>query len=619
MDNQTYLDMCQTILKNNDWYCKISINNITRFYIDFYKFVDQAFSQGVISLDLRDFIRTKHPKTATFYSLPKVHKNKTPIPGRPIVSGIGSISENLSQVIDAHLQPYVTSLPSFTKDTMHFLQTIEGCMLCDQAFLVSIDVEALYSSIPHEKGLSAIEEVLTRGHMFTPDFNDFLIKGLRYILYHNFFSFDRSHYLQVQGVAMGTCCAPSYANLYLGEWERSLPDDDNLVVYLRHIKLWRRYIDDIFIVWDGPEEDLLAFFNALNINDFNLTFTMIHDKNTLTFLDVKLFIDPDRYLRSTLFRKATAGNTILHFDSHHPIPLKSSIPYGQYLRLRRNCSTDSLFREEADQLQTRLLTRGYSRKCLRRAYNRSSTQLRNDLLSKKKTITDFKSETTRPVFRYSLQHKAIKDIIQKHWTILTDDPKINPFITTHPSIIHRRAMSIRDSLVSSEFKDTTNEKLRCSLPGTFQCGHCSCCYLIRREKTFSLPNGETFKPKYFVNCRTRGVVYLMECECGAYYIGKTKQEFQKRISKHKYSMTIGNIYLPIGRHVALSHNYRVPHVSFAALDHVLVPDRGGDWNKTLLQREQKWIFRLGATQQPGLNDALSFAPFLKGFTSGKTQ
>lgn len=96
-------------------------------------------------------------------------------------------------------------------------------------------------------------------------------------------------------------------------------------------------------------------------------------------------------------------------------------------------------------------------------------------------------------------------------------------------------------------------------------------------------------------------------------------DFWRRVSKHVYSMEIGNRYLPIGRHVVLEHNHKVPKVSFTALDQIHIPDRGGDWNKILLQHEQRWIFKLQAMTFPGLNESISFAPFLRGFASGKTQ
>lgn len=130
--------------------------------------------------------------------------------------------------------------------------------------------------------------------------------------------------------------------------------------------------------------------------------------------------------------------------------------------------------------------------------------------------------------------------------------------------------------------------------------------------------GRAFKPSHFVNCQTCRVVYLMVCECGAYYIGKTKQVFWRHISQHVFSMQIGNRHLPIDRHAVLENNYKVPKISFTALDRVHIPDRGGDWNKILLQLEQRWIFRLQATSFPGLNKSIFFTPFLRGFSSGKT-
>lgn len=81
---------------------------------------------------------------------------------------------------------------------------------------------------------------------------------------------------------------------------------------------------------------------------------------------------------------------------------------------------------------------------------------------------------------------------------------------------------------------------------------------------------------------------------------------QINFSMHVYNMQIGNCYLPIGRHMVLTHNYRVLRDTFT-LDLVHILDRGGDWNKTLLQHEQRWIFRLQTTCHPGLNKSISYA------------
>lgn len=135
----------------------------------------------------------------------------------PIVSGNGGITENLSRVIDAYLQPFVLTLPSFIKDTI--LQKIDELSYTDESILVAIDIEALYSSIPNTKGLTAISRILKQGSRYDTALNEFINDGLEFILHHNSFLFDGSQYFQVQGVqgvAMGTRCAPSYVNLYLG-------------------------------------------------------------------------------------------------------------------------------------------------------------------------------------------------------------------------------------------------------------------------------------------------------------------------------------------------------------------------------------------------------------------
>lgn len=143
-------------------------------------------------------------------------------------------------------------------------------------------------------------------------------------------------------------------------------------------------------------------------------------------------------------------------------------------------------------------------------------------------------------------------------------------------------MSLKDKLVQSDFKEVLSKE-HCPAQGTFPCGHCSRCPLMRKEKSFLLPNGETFRPLHFAICQTHALVYLMLCEFNACYIGKTKRQFWRCIAKHVYNMQISNQYLPLGRHVVSEHNYKMPKISSVAIDRIHILIRDSDWNRSLLQ------------------------------------
>lgn len=66
-------------------------------------------------------------------------------------------------------------------------------------------------------------------------------------------------------------------------------------------------------------------------------------QSNISFLDLVISIDAQGKLDSSLYRKPSAGNTILHAQSSHPVSLVKSIPYSQYLRVKWNCSKDSDF------------------------------------------------------------------------------------------------------------------------------------------------------------------------------------------------------------------------------------------------------------------------------------
>ena len=45
-------------------------------------------------------------------------------PGRPIVSAVGSPTDDMSELVDHFIQPFVPNIPSYIRDTQDFLDKL---------------------------------------------------------------------------------------------------------------------------------------------------------------------------------------------------------------------------------------------------------------------------------------------------------------------------------------------------------------------------------------------------------------------------------------------------------------------------------------------------------------
>ncbi|KAJ1173793.1 hypothetical protein NDU88_005619 [Pleurodeles waltl] len=164
---------------------------------------------------------------------------------------------------------------------------------------------------------------------------------------------------------MDSTFAPSLACLYVDNFERQVVlHEDNL--FLQQIKLWKRYIDDILLVWTGTKEEAHTFPNWLNTANPFLNFTVTIGDNRLPFLDLLIY-ENDGALATEVYYKLTDRNNLLQFQSFHPQALKENLPVRQFLRLRRNCSTLTDYHKHADKLATKLQAKESGQKSLQKS------------------------------------------------------------------------------------------------------------------------------------------------------------------------------------------------------------------------------------------------------------
>ena len=99
---------------------------------------------------------------------------------------------------------------------------------------------------------------------------------------------------------MGTKLALSFANLFMGYFEERFVSP-----YRKQPFLWKRFIDDIFIIWTYCPEELSKFVTNINSVHETIKFTCEHSVQSVDILDITIQLSGNNPLKTTLFCKPT--------------------------------------------------------------------------------------------------------------------------------------------------------------------------------------------------------------------------------------------------------------------------------------------------------------------------
>ena len=90
-------------------------------------------------------------------------------------------------------------------------------------------------------------------------------------------------------------------------------------------KMFLRFIDDLFMIWTGSEQELLDFMRGLNKKHPSIKFEFKYSETKIEFLGVLVYKDNNNMLQTTIYRKQTDRQNYLDARSEHPKLLKDSI------------------------------------------------------------------------------------------------------------------------------------------------------------------------------------------------------------------------------------------------------------------------------------------------------
>lgn len=293
----------------------------------------------------------------SIYLLIKVHK-ASGLCGRPIVPATRWLTTPPSVLVDHLLQQIFRekNVEHIVKDTKSLVHELEHLQLpTDSGVFVTADIASLYTNIDTEMGLRLVRKFLTEQNT-PPRITELIMSLLTFVMTNSYLQFNGKTYLQIDGTAMGTACAPIYANIVVYMMEKKVIEDMSASIYL-----YRRFLDDVFAYLEPSAVD--TFKTRMNSLDPKLRFEFVDHETEASFLDLRIH-KGKRFSLLQIFdlsvhQKKMNLYLYIPFPSFHTEATRKSFIQTELMRYIRNSSDEDDFNQLRDIFYIRLRDRGY--------------------------------------------------------------------------------------------------------------------------------------------------------------------------------------------------------------------------------------------------------------------
>ena len=568
LNKDAYLKEAYRQLDNTNYYRKLDEPIYPKNVPRINEILEEMASMKIISHKQLLFLHAQTTDRArVFYLLPKIHKprEKWPQPnlmpeGRPIVSDCSSESYRVSQYIDSFIRPISIRHPSYIKDTYDFVNKIRHQRIPKNALLVTGDVSAFYTNMKLNRVMSTTRDALKK-HPVPGRPDAHLLRLLELTLNNNDFEFNGQFYLQTCGTAMGKTYAPGLADIYMQEI-----DEGATTGYFIKPLLFYRYLDDIFFVWTGSEDELMEYERYLNNLVDGITIKLCYSAVSVDFLDTTIYKHEESetdVLYTRVFFKPTDTHQLHEKSSFHPRHVAKGVLKSQVLRFKRISTTYADYCDTCNILFRSLALRHYSKRMMRK--------MKTDVWHTDDHQLTVLNEVTNPkplpiIIPYNdigvqLSHQW-KTVINKN-NLFDDYRLITAFCT---------GQNIRRKLVHSKLNLESSRPAQPNIELHTGCNRCTnirckACNFITTGKNFkSSANQKQFNVIGSINCKTCNIIYLITCrKCKLQYVGETGRQLADRINDH-LSMIRNRKDTPVGLHFNMP-SHTINHFSVMGIEH----------------------------------------------------
>ena len=176
---------------------------------------------------------------------------------------------------------------------------------------------------------------------------------------------------------------------------------------LERILLWKRFIDDVLMLFRGTKADcetLVTWLNSLMPGTVKFKFEFSYEK--IEFLDLEIRIEGGK-LVTNLFIKPTNEQIYLDYNSNHPEHCKQGIPYSQALRIMERCATTTDRDTHFTNLESKLVQRNYPQELVTQQIARAKTKERKGLIFQQRKNKAKSDDKVRLIFTHGAANPPI--------------------------------------------------------------------------------------------------------------------------------------------------------------------------------------------------------------------
>jgi Reverse transcriptase (RNA-dependent DNA polymerase) len=354
----------------------------------------------------------QNSSNGVFYILPKLHKGK--LDSRPICANSNHPTKAISEYLHSLMLPIARNSLSFLDNSLELTKLLNCVSTNSSTLIITADIKSLYTRIPTIEGPSLVANVIRNENISANTIETLL----SLVLKNNIFTFNNNFYRQKNGTAMGTIMAPSYANCFL-----KAKEEPGLRTWLTpghpNVKLFKRYIDDILVIFNNNDNKLPQFLNDMRSAYHPLELTFKIGKTSITYLDTELTInDSLNKIDYELHRKPCNNKSYTPANSNHPNHMLENTVFNDYLRAHRLCNSQLKLLKHTSIITAKAIKRGYKKKTLKRLLH----QARNKAFGSKIKISNDEGviSTFASLTYTGSRTKSLATNFRKNWNSTAD-------------------------------------------------------------------------------------------------------------------------------------------------------------------------------------------------------